>query len=78
MIASLRKQLQAGETTAAQLVQQVAADIATRDPQTGAYLTYDLDAALADAARADLSLPLASMPNSAASIVRRSPPTWPG
>ena len=62
MIASLRKQLQAGETTAAQLIQQVAADIAARDPHTGAYLTYDLDAALADAAQADLSLPLGGIP----------------
>jgi len=62
MIASLRKQLQAGETTAAKLIEQVAAEIAERDSSTGAYLTYDLEAALADADRADLSLPLGGIP----------------
>lgn len=62
MIASLRQQLQSGETTPARLIEQLAADIASRDGQTGAYLSYDLDAALTDAAGADLSQPLGGIP----------------
>lgn len=62
MIASLRKQLQSGDTTPAQLIEQTAATIGQRDAQTGAYLSYDLEAALAEAASVDLSLPLGGIP----------------
>ena len=61
-LTSLRQQLLAGETTPAAILQQLAGDIAARDSQTGAYLSYDLESALAEADRADLSLPLGGIP----------------
>jgi aspartyl-tRNA(Asn)/glutamyl-tRNA(Gln) amidotransferase subunit A len=61
-ITQLRRQLLAGETTAAALLQQLAASINARDGVTGAYLSHDLDAALAEAANADLSKPLGGIP----------------
>jgi aspartyl-tRNA(Asn)/glutamyl-tRNA(Gln) amidotransferase subunit A len=61
-LASLRQQLVAGETTPAAILQHLAGEIAARDPQTGAYLSHDLESALADAANADLSLPLGGIP----------------
>jgi aspartyl-tRNA(Asn)/glutamyl-tRNA(Gln) amidotransferase subunit A len=61
-LTSLRQQLLAGETTPATILRQLAGDIDTRDSQTGAYLSYDLESALAEAARADLSLPLGGIP----------------
>ncbi len=61
-LTSLRQQLLAGDTTPAAILRQLAGDIATRDSQTGAYLSYDLESALAEAARADLSLPLGGIP----------------
>ena len=61
-IASLRKQLLAGETTPAAVLQQLDGTIADRDRQVGAYLSYDLEAALAEAEKADLSLPLGGIP----------------
>ena len=61
-ISTLRQQLLAGETTPAAILQQLSAEITARDPQTGAYLSYDLEAALAEAAQADLSLPLGGIP----------------
>lgn len=62
MISELRTQLQAGETTATQLLEKVAADIAERDPAIGAYLSHDLEVALKEAESADLSLPLGGLP----------------
>jgi aspartyl-tRNA(Asn)/glutamyl-tRNA(Gln) amidotransferase subunit A len=61
-IATLRQQLLAGETTPAAILERLAADIADQDPKVGAYLSHDLEAALAEAANADLSLPLGGMP----------------
>ena len=61
-LASLRKQLLAGETTPAAILHRLAGEIAARDSQTGAYLSHDLDAALAEASQADLSLPLGGIP----------------
>ena len=61
-ISSLRKQLLAGETSPAAILQQLAGEIAARDSQTGAYLSHDLETALAEAAKADLSLPLGGIP----------------
>jgi aspartyl-tRNA(Asn)/glutamyl-tRNA(Gln) amidotransferase subunit A len=61
-ISSLRQQLLAGETTPATILGSLAGDIAERDPQIGAYLSHDLEAALAEAAMADLSLPLGGIP----------------
>jgi aspartyl-tRNA(Asn)/glutamyl-tRNA(Gln) amidotransferase subunit A len=61
-IASLRTQLLAGETNPAALLDRLAGEIATRDAKTGAYLSFDLEAAHAEAAAADLSLPLGGVP----------------
>jgi len=61
-ITQLRRQLLAGETTASALLQQLAGSISARDGVTGAYLSHDLDAALAEAAASDLSKPLGGIP----------------
>jgi aspartyl-tRNA(Asn)/glutamyl-tRNA(Gln) amidotransferase subunit A len=61
-IASLRQQLLAGETTPAAILETLAGNIADNDPQVGAYLSHDLESALAEAAHADLSLPLGGIP----------------
>ena len=61
-LTALRQQLLAGETTPAAILQQLESAIAARDGVTGAYLSRDLDAALTEAARADLSLPLGGIP----------------
>ena len=61
-IASIRKQLTAGETTPAAILEKLAGEIAARDAVTGAYLSFDLEAALAEAANVDLSLPLGGIP----------------
>ncbi|MES2659538.1 MAG: Asp-tRNA(Asn)/Glu-tRNA(Gln) amidotransferase subunit GatA [Verrucomicrobiota bacterium] len=61
-ITSLRRQLLAGETTPAAILGKLAGEISARDGQTGAYLSHNLEAALAEAANADLSLPLGGIP----------------
>lgn len=61
-ISQLRKQLIAGETTATTILEKLAGEIAARDSQTGAYLSYDLKSALTEAANADLTLPLGGIP----------------
>ena len=58
-LTALRQQLAAGETTPAAILEKLAGEIAARDgAKTGAYLSYNLESALAEAATADLSLPL--------------------
>jgi aspartyl-tRNA(Asn)/glutamyl-tRNA(Gln) amidotransferase subunit A len=61
-ITTLRRQLLAGETTPAAILQKLAGEISARDGQTGAYLSHNLESALAEAANADLSLPLGGIP----------------
>jgi aspartyl-tRNA(Asn)/glutamyl-tRNA(Gln) amidotransferase subunit A len=61
-ITQLRRQLLAGETTPAAILGKLAGEISARDGQTGAYLSHDLESALAEAANADLSLPLGGVP----------------
>lgn len=61
-LATLRQQLLAGETTPAAVLHQLAGEIAARDGITGAYLSHDLESALAEAAKVDLSLPLGGVP----------------
>jgi aspartyl-tRNA(Asn)/glutamyl-tRNA(Gln) amidotransferase subunit A len=61
-IATLRKQLISGETTPSAILERLAGEIAARDARTGAYLSHDLEAALAEAANVDLSLPLGGIP----------------
>ncbi|NJM39198.1 MAG: Asp-tRNA(Asn)/Glu-tRNA(Gln) amidotransferase subunit GatA [Akkermansiaceae bacterium] len=62
-ITSLRRQLLAGEKTPAAILGKLAGEISSRDTgKTGAYLSYDLESALSEAANADLSLPLGGIP----------------
>lgn len=61
-LTNLRRQLLAGETTPAAILEKLAGEIAARDGSTGAYLSHDLETALAEAATADLSLPLGGIP----------------
>ena len=61
-ITNLRRQLLAGETTPAAILEKLAGEISARDGQTGAYLSHNLEAALAEAAKADLNLPLGGIP----------------
>ncbi|MEI6676061.1 MAG: Asp-tRNA(Asn)/Glu-tRNA(Gln) amidotransferase subunit GatA [Verrucomicrobiota bacterium] len=61
-ITTLRQQLLAGEITPAAILTRLAGDIAARDAFTGAYLSQDLEAAMAEAATADLALPLGGIP----------------
>ena len=61
-ISDLRQRFQSGETTPAAALESLATAIAERDGQTGAYLSHDLESALAEAASADLSKPLGGIP----------------
>lgn len=61
-ISSLRKRLQAGEISAVDIVDDLAAAISARDAEVGAYLSHDLAVAREAAASADLSLPLGGIP----------------
>jgi aspartyl-tRNA(Asn)/glutamyl-tRNA(Gln) amidotransferase subunit A len=61
-ITELRQKLTRKEISAADLVRDVASAIENRNPELGAYLSWDLDAALAEAETADLSLPLGGIP----------------
>jgi aspartyl-tRNA(Asn)/glutamyl-tRNA(Gln) amidotransferase subunit A len=61
-LTALRQQLLAGDITPAAILAQLAGEIATRDVRTGAYLSHDLEAAMAEAACADISLPLGGIP----------------
>lgn len=61
-IAGLRKQLVSKEITPRDIVQDVAKAIEAENTTIGAYLSWNLEKALADADRADLSLPLGGIP----------------
>ena len=61
-ITSLRQQLVAGEIQPRDIVLDVAKAIETRNAELGAYLSWDVDAALVEADRADTSLPLGGIP----------------
>jgi len=61
-ISSLRAAYVAGDLTPAEVLTSLAAEIEARDPAIGGYLSHDLDLALADAAKADLSKPLGGVP----------------
>jgi aspartyl-tRNA(Asn)/glutamyl-tRNA(Gln) amidotransferase subunit A len=61
-LSTLRQKFLAGETTPDAALRDLANNIATRDQQTGAYLSHDLESALAEASKADLSLPLGGIP----------------
>ncbi len=61
-ITELRSAYAAGDLTPAEVLTTLAAEIDARDPAIGGYLSYDLDQALADAEKVDLSLPLGGVP----------------
>ncbi len=61
-LSACRVELQKGALTPADLVRHIAARIDERDASTHAYLSYDLDAALQCAARADASSLLGGIP----------------
>ena len=61
-IASLRRRLQAGEITPSEIVQDVASAIEAKNAEIGAYLSWDTEAALAEAATANAKGPLSGIP----------------
>lgn len=61
-IAALRKGITAGEITPRDIVLDVAKSIESRNTEIGAYLSWDVEAALAEADRADTSKPLGGIP----------------
>jgi aspartyl-tRNA(Asn)/glutamyl-tRNA(Gln) amidotransferase subunit A len=61
-IASLRQQLAAREITPADILRDLGTVIGQKNGEIGAYLTHDSDAALAEAAKVDASLPLSGIP----------------
>lgn len=61
-IASLRQQLAAGEITPRDIVLDVAKAVESRNTEIGAYLSWDVDAAIAEADRADTTKPLGGIP----------------
>ena len=61
-IASLRRRLASREITATDIVNDLAQTIELRNPAIGAYLSYEVEAALAEAAKADVTLPLGGVP----------------
>ncbi|MCB1226853.1 MAG: Asp-tRNA(Asn)/Glu-tRNA(Gln) amidotransferase subunit GatA [Verrucomicrobiales bacterium] len=61
-LSSLRRQLVAREISPADLVRATATAIEARNGDLGAYLSWDTDAALKEAEKADVSLPLGGIP----------------
>lgn len=57
-----RRQLTAGAITPTELVEELAHAMEQRNPRINAFISWDKEAALAAAARADLSLPLGGIP----------------
>jgi aspartyl-tRNA(Asn)/glutamyl-tRNA(Gln) amidotransferase subunit A len=61
-IASLRRRLLAKEITPRDIVLDLAAAIDARNPEIGAYLSWDVESALAEADAVDVSRPLGGIP----------------
>lgn len=61
-ISALRKQLTAGEITPKDIVLDLAKAIDAQNSGLGAYLSWNVDAALAEAEKADLTKPLGGIP----------------
>jgi aspartyl-tRNA(Asn)/glutamyl-tRNA(Gln) amidotransferase subunit A len=61
-LSSLRRQLTAGEITSRDIVQDTIDQISARDGEIKAFLSHEPDTALAEAEKADLSLPLGGLP----------------
>ncbi|MDE0860780.1 MAG: Asp-tRNA(Asn)/Glu-tRNA(Gln) amidotransferase subunit GatA [Akkermansiaceae bacterium] len=61
-LSSLRRQLTAGDITSRDIVQDTIDQISARDGEIKAFLSHEPDTALAEAEKADLSLPLGGLP----------------
>lgn len=61
-IASLRHLLARREITPADIIRDLAASIEAKNASVGAYLSWDVDAAIAEAEKANTSLPLGGVP----------------
>lgn len=61
-LTSLRQQLTAGDISSRDIVQDTLDQVAARDGEIKAFISYDAEAALAAADAADLSLPLGGLP----------------
>ncbi len=61
-ISELQKFLRSREVSAREIVEALHARIEAIDPKIGAYLSYDLESALAQADRVDVTLPLGGIP----------------
>ena len=61
-ISHWRRELTAGNITPTELVQELARATDTKNPDINAYISYNTEAAIATAAKADLSLPLGGIP----------------
>lgn len=61
-ISQLQAAFRSGDVTPAEAIQALAESIDSKDAEIGGYLSYDLDLALADAEKADVSLPLGGIP----------------
>ena len=61
-ITSLRSRLVKGEISAQDIIKDIASAVDARNGDIGAYLTKDVDTALAEASTADLSQPLGGIP----------------
>lgn len=61
-LSSLRRQLTAGNITSRDIVQDTIDQISARDGKIKAFLSHDPETALAEAEKADLSLPLGGLP----------------
>ncbi|MDB4382409.1 Asp-tRNA(Asn)/Glu-tRNA(Gln) amidotransferase GatCAB subunit A, partial [Akkermansiaceae bacterium] len=57
-LSSLRRQLTAGDISSRDIVEDAIAQVAARDGEIGAFISHDPETALAEAEKADLSLPL--------------------
>jgi aspartyl-tRNA(Asn)/glutamyl-tRNA(Gln) amidotransferase subunit A len=58
----LQQKLRAGETTPPEVLRALRDRMERFEPQVGAFLSWDFDRALAEAEKADLSLPLGGLP----------------
>ncbi|MDA7881631.1 Asp-tRNA(Asn)/Glu-tRNA(Gln) amidotransferase subunit GatA [Akkermansiaceae bacterium] len=61
-LSSLRRQLTAGEISPRDIIEDVASQISARNGDIGAFISSDPESALAEADKADLSLPLGGLP----------------
>lgn len=61
-ISHWRRQLLAGAITPTELVEEISRSIEEKNPGINAYISWDKEAALAAASKADLSLPLGGIP----------------